>query len=227
MTKRIWITRTEPSASRLAKKIDELGYITVVGPVFEINPIASSEPSIDTDVWVFVSGHAAFHATTCSWDQNKPMIAVGPATAAQLETLGNSPLVPAVHSSEGIYELIRTRFARGLQITIVCGNDGRKDLAKWLEQDGYRCCEWVVYDRRFTDVNIGREPLDAIVVSSAVALSRVRKQFADWSTVSIPLVVPTPRYVELAESLEFNNIRVAAGASDIATIDALNAIFGG
>ena len=225
MTKQIWITRTEPGANRLATKLLELGYKPLVAPVYEIIPVLSSTPHLKTDLWVFVSTHAVSHAANRPWDKTKPTIAVGPSTAAELELFGISPLVPVQHSSEGIYDLIRSRFTRGIQVTIVAGRDGRKHLAQWLELDQYSCNVWIVYERKATDVQIGNTPLDAILVGSTVALSNVRQQFTSKKSVSIPLVVPSPRYVELAKSMQFNDVRVAKGSSDTAIIAALNALF--
>lgn len=225
MTKTIWITRTEPGASLLAAKLQKSGYNPLVAPIFEIIPVRSSVATLETDVWVFVSTHAVNQVSKEQWDKTKPTVAVGPTTAAQLEPFGIRPLVPSQHSSEGIYDLIHSRFAPSLQITIVAGRGGRKDLISWLDSDGYSCNEWIVYDRKATEFQIGNTHLDAIVISSAVTMSNVRKQYTSKSFVSIPLVVPSPRYAELAKSMQFNNVRIADGPSDAATIDTLNAIF--
>lgn len=227
MTKKVWITRTEPSASRLATTLQQSGYDPLVAPVMEIIPVGSSLPSADTDIWVFVSSHAVHQVSKRPWDKTKTTIAVGPTTAAQLKPLGISPLVPSQHSSEGLYELIRTRFAHDLRITIVAGRSGRKDLIKWLNSDGYCCQEWIVYDRKSTDFQIGDEHVDAIVITSAFALSNVRKQYSSERFVSIPIVVPSPRFAELAKSMQFHDVRIADGPTDTATLDALNATFVG
>lgn len=225
MTKTVWITRTEPSASRLATTLRQSGYHPVVAPVMEIVPVGSSSPLGDTDLWVFVSSHAVYQVSKRQWDKTKTTIAVGPTTATQLKQLGVSPLVPSRHSSEGIYELIRARFTPEFRITIVAGRSGRKDLVKWLDSDGFCCKEWIVYDRKSTDFQIGDEHVDAIVITSAFALSNVRKQYSNESFVSIPIVVPSPRYVELAKSMQFHDVRLADGPTDTATLDTLNAIF--
>ena len=225
MTRRVWITRTEPSASRLATTLQHAGYDPLVAPVMEIIPVGSSLPSGDTDIWVFVSSHAVHQVQKRQWDKTKTTIAVGPTTATQLEQLGISPLVPSQHSSEGIYELIRARFTPEFRITIVAGRSGRKDLIEWLDSDGFCCNEWIVYDRKSTDFQIGDEHVDAIVITSAFALLNVRKQYSSESFVSIPIVVPSPRYAKLAKSMQFHDVRIADGPTDTATLDALNATF--
>lgn len=224
MTKRIWITRTEPGASRLASKLLESGYQPITAPVFEIEGVSSPTP-LDTDLWVFMSSHAVSHAASHQWDKTKPVIAVGPATAAQFESMRVHPLVPSQHSSEGIYDLIRSRFKTGLNVTIVAGRDGRKDLGVWLSGDGYVCQEWIVYERKPASVQLPTSDLDAIVVASGAAISEIRQQFASLSSVSIPLVVPSPRDAELAKSMQFTTVLIAEGASDDAIVSSLEDLF--
>ena len=225
MTNHIWITRTEPGASRLAKKLLELGYKVFTAPVYEIEEVKSSAPPKDTNLWVFVSAHAACLSADRQWNKSLPAIAVGPTTAAQLISIGIHPLVPDEHSSEGVFNLIRNRFNHGLSVTIVTGREGRKDLGSWLNSEGYCCNEWIVYERKPTDVRIGNTRLDAIIIASMDALSKVRQQFDSKACVSIPLVVPSPRYVGLATSMQFSTVLIADGASDIAVINALQDFF--
>lgn len=225
MTKRIWITRTEPGASRLASQLLESGYQPITAPVFEIEPVHSSLPQRNTDLWVFVSAHAVCHSATRRWDKTKPVIAVGPATATKLESIKIHPLVPSRHSSEGIYDLIRSRFKNGLRVTVVSGRDGRQDLSEWLNDDGYVCKKWIVYVRKPTKVQVPTSTLDAIVVASGAAISEVRQQFASLSVVSIPLIVPSPRDEELAKSMQFSTVLIAEGASDNAIFRSLGDLF--
>ena len=56
-------------------------------------------------------------------------------------------------------------------------------------------------------------------------LQRYVNSFDSKRSVSIPLVVPSPRYVELAKSMRFSTVLIAAGASDIAIINALQDFF--
>ncbi|MYD46750.1 MAG: uroporphyrinogen-III synthase [Gammaproteobacteria bacterium] len=225
MTKRIWITRTEPGASRLASKLLETGYQPITAPVFTIEPVQSPTPRIETDLWVFVSTHAVSHAANHQWDKTKPVIAVGPATASQFESMLVQPLVPSQHSSEGIYDLIRSRFKTGLRVTIVSGRDGRKDLRTWLSDDGYECDEWIVYERKPSRIQVSTSQLDAIVAASGAAVSEIRQQFATLSSVSIPVVVPSTRDAELAKSMQFSTVLIAEGASDDAIVNSLSDLF--
>ena len=225
MTKRIWITRTEPGASRLASKLLESGYQPITAPVFAIEPVQSPTPRIDTELWVFVSTHSVSHAANRQWDKTKPVIAVGPATASQFESMQVQPLVPSQHSSEGIYDLIRSQFKTGLRVTIVSGRDGRKDLRTWLSSDGYDCDEWIVYERKPTRVQVSTSQLDAIVAASGAAISEIRQQFATPSSVSIPLVVPSPRDAELAKTMQFTTVLIAERASDDAIVSSLEDLF--
>lgn len=226
MTINVWITRTEPGASRLAVKLRNVGYSPLVAPIFDIVPVSTSVPSVQPDVWVFVSVHAVNHASRYAWDQTIPVVVVGPATAAALKPFGVDPLIPSHQSSEGMYNLIRTCLAPERPVTVVAGRDGRKDLIRWLDSDGYRCSEWIVYERKATDFQIGATHVDAIVVNSAVALASIREQYSSLKNVSIPLVVPSHRYAELAESLRFENVITAENASDEATLNTLKKIFG-
>lgn len=225
MTKRIWITRTEPGASLLASKLRESGFNPISKPVFEIQPVHSLAPPNDSDLWIFVSRHAVSNVSKRQWDRTKPTIAVGPTTAAQLESMKIHTLVPSRHSSEGIYDLIRSQFSPGLRVTVVAGRGGRKDLVEWLNRDGYICQEWIVYERIPTKVRVQTSLLDAIVIASAAAISEVRQQFTNAHSVSVPLVVPAPRDAEVARLMQFNTVLIAAGASNTAIISTLKHYF--
>ena len=223
---RIWVTRTEPGASRLAGALEAVGHEGWVRPVLRIEQVPTSPPGGAFDLTVFLSEHAVHGAFANGW-VTTPALAIGPGTQAALAGYGIRAAVPDAASSEGIAE-----FLAGdppARVLLAAGAGGRNVLAGLLGELGSTVAEWNPYRRAPV-----REPLppnvriDAIVAGSAGGL-RVAADlwFASGQSAATPLVAPSVRIGDAARALGFERVFVSSGADAAATVATLGAIASG
>ncbi len=224
---RVWITRTEPGASRLGSFLKSKGYTPVVAPVMEIHATNEPRPSKWMDLWVFVSTHAVSHAVSSGWSASGTCVAVGSATAEVLKDHVSDVVVPKVQSTEGLLELILHEFAPSTSVCIVAGRDGRPDLETGLSESGYDVNTWLAYRRCPTQFNVDLEGIDAVLIGSGAAISPVIESLrasqiplAKWPHI----VVPSERVANFARNRGLGNVFVAQGASKEAVLHALSAL---
>ena len=107
--RRIWITRAEPGASRTAARLTALGLHPVVTPLLEIRPIPVAAPDLsEVAAIAFTSrnGVAAFAALSARRD--RPVFAVGEATAAAAREAGFVEVRSAAGDLDALARLIRS-----------------------------------------------------------------------------------------------------------------------
>lgn len=225
--KRVWVTRTEPGASRLGSFLKSKGYVPFVAPVMEIHATDDPRPRKSIDLWVFVSTHAVGHAVSSGWSTSGKCVAVGTATADALKAHVSDVAVPRVQSTEGLLELIQRVFVTNTSVCIVAGRGGRTDLEKGLREHGYDVNTWLAYKRCPTQFNVKLEGIDAILIGSGAALSPVMDTLrksqipcAKWPHI----IVPSERIANFAKTQGLGNVFVAQGASKEAVLQALSAL---
>ena len=164
---RVWITRTEPGAARLAAAIEQLGLSALVAPVLHIEPRRTRPPQGPFDFALFVSEHAVVHAAGNGWRRAPwrgcPTAAIGAATSAALRAHGVEPCMAAQADAAGVVQALPALPATTL---IVKGEGGRDLLQRELRRDGGTVVEWDVYRRAIVQPDLADEAIDAIVASS-------------------------------------------------------------
>ena len=214
---RIWVTRTEPGATRLAEALKAAGHDAWVRPVLRVEHVPAPLPSGAFDLTVFLSEHAVRAALAKGW-QRTPALAIGPATQAALDEHGIAAAIPDVASSEGIAaHLAETSVSRVLLAT---GEGGRDALPGMLAERGTSVVAWRLYRRRpERDPLPAGQGIDAIVAGSAGGL-RVAADlwFASGRGGSVPLIVPSARVAEAGREIGFTRILVGPGAGVHATV---------
>ncbi len=225
MRKSVWVTRSEPGATKLGKTLEQNGYCAVVDPVFSIEKLEDRTPPPATEVWIFVSVHSVVHSLDLVEDESKPCIAIGPATASKLRGMGLDSLVPKEHNSESIRTLMREHFVP-CKVTIVAGVDGRTELSEWLNEDGFEVETWLVYQRIPNQLTQSVANIDAVIFASSAAIPIASEHLRQVSSdndgcLSICCVVPSNRCAHIADTYGFTNVCVAESASDQATLAAL------
>lgn len=222
---KVWVTRSEPGAGRLARALEEAGYKVLQAPVLNIEPLDCSTPTEPATVVVVLSEHAASRyvaSKLAARAADTPHIAVGPRTGAYLEQHGLTVTVPSHATSEGLLEMAELRTLQaGDCVWIACGVGGRDLLEATLR------CRCTVH-RLELYRRIAVERLDAclvsvdtIVASSAAALQTVHELWPGDSDVLI--VTPSHRVAQAAHALGFTNVRVADGAGPAAVERSLRA----
>ena len=209
--KRVWITRTEPGASRFAKVMRAAGFAPVVLPVLTIARTDEVAPVGHFDAAVFVSEHAAGYAGELNLDNETRLVAIGRATQTELERQGRRVAV-TVPSSDALiarWQASETRAPLG-RLVLVKGEGGRATLPVALA----RYSELTVWDayRRETQTVARPDSLGAIVCSSGDGV-RAMALADEARNQSLPLIVPSARVAAIAVELGYRNTHITEGAA--------------
>ncbi|MEM9741462.1 MAG: uroporphyrinogen-III synthase [Pseudomonadota bacterium] len=230
----IWITRTEPGASRLAHALTTNGYRTLKAPVLRIEPRPpKSSLRSRYDLVIVVSEQAVRWAPEPLWDRAAQVVAIGPRTAAALADAGVNSSYPTLATAEGLLDgPLRAQLQAGQSVALVRGVGGRGVLPGALRAAGLVLDELVVYERirrpaaeieRNADGNLS--PLEPGTIGALVASSGDGLQHAlslAPHAVDVPVLVPSRRVERLAESLGVHQPVLCDGAGNEAVLAALN-----
>ena len=220
---RIWVTRTQPGADRLAAALRNAGHDVHVAPVLAISPTSQPPPEGRFDFVLFVSEHALRCAAAGGWRDaawaHCPSAAIGRVGEAMLREFGIVPCLNGLADAKSVTTALPNTPQRSL---IVKGQGGRQLLQNWLRDRGSTVVEWDVYRRRSTAPNMAGEAMDAIVVASAEGLvATAEAWFAANGDPAVRLFVPSERIARCAARLGFGNIVVTLGANAEATVAAM------
>lgn len=248
----VLVTRPEGQADSLARAIVAAGGKAIKLPLLGIQPI--SEPaamdvlrelvqSLDRyDLLVFISTNAARHGIEWIdryWPQfpaGVEVMAVGPATAAELAPLGCPVQVsPSGMQSEDLLALPRLQQVRGQRIGLIRGAGGRELLAETLRARGAMVDYLEVY-RRTEPAPEGDTAARIIAAGRVNAICVTSGQILDslvhlvdirrTGVMAMPLVVPSERIRQRALSLGFEKVFTSDGATDGAMLATLDRVAG-
>lgn len=220
---RVWVTRTEPGASRLGTRLADAGFDAWVRPVLDIEPIAAPPPAGQFALTVFLSGHAVEFALRNGW-ASTPALAIGKSTRRALARHGIKARTPELSSSEGIISALADDPPQS--VMIAAGEGGRSVLEQWLAERGIPAVKWCLYRRVAVSGSLApAEAIDAIAGSSVAALRVVADMwFASSRSANVAMLVPSDRVAESAQDLGFARVVVTEGAGDEAVVAALDRI---
>jgi uroporphyrinogen-III synthase len=234
---RVLVTRPAHQADNLCRLIETRGGKAVRLPLLSIVPVPHAvtakrllESARGWDWWIFTSANAVHHARSLGvegWPAN--LAAVGPATAAALESSAAVATPLVAYSSEGLLELPQFHNVAGRSILIVTGEDGLAVLAPALRERGARAEVAEVYRRVALPYEGDRiaetlRAVDAVVITSGQALEhllRLTPEPARKALLQKQLVVPGPRMVEKASELGFRTLIAPEKMSDAGIVQAL------
>ncbi len=216
---RIWVTRTEPGAARLAEALAGHGFDIFNAPVLHIERLRSSAPDGCFDLTVFVSEHAVAAAFANGW-QGGPAMAIGNAAHAALERRGQVPTWSPQRSALDVTNALEPSVPG--RTLVVKGAGGTDTLQRWLESRGGTVVDWDVYRRVANEPAIAHESIDAIVAASGEGLRVIGQLwFAHGRDPKVPLLVPSERVSAIAASAGFAKVITTVGASPMVVVDAL------
>ena len=84
---RVWVTRSEPGASRLAAALRQAGHAPWTAPTLDIERLDAPLPAGLFTLTAFLSEHAVTAAFANGWAPG-PAVAIGAATGADAQALG-------------------------------------------------------------------------------------------------------------------------------------------
>lgn len=222
----LWLTRSEPGASRQADELRAEGHRVLVAPVLQIEATAAPVPSGSADIVIFLSEHAVSHAAAFDFAAAAEIFAVGARTRQALADIGLAARTPDLESSEGLLELPELAAVAGKRVILVAGEGGRSLLAETLRARGARVDEYRCYRRRaVTNLPV---PVAGIRVIVAASGDGLRALAAIWQAAQgdfdVPLLVPSSRVAEIARELRFTRVIVCGGADTRAILSGLKQI---
>lgn len=212
----VWVTRSEPSATRLARRLKQDGHDVVGFPLFEIRSTCLGPPSGRFDIAIFLSQNAV---RMVNLDSLQPMciIAVGPATKSALFSRGKKCVSPPVANSAGVFSWLEPRMSGRERVLIVSGRQGNRELHTALEQMGCEVEDWFVYERSINRFQIEMNPhIDVIEISSVTALDALDSAFRRTKSATARqqrLAVASERIARHALRLGYRKVAVSHGAS--------------
>jgi uroporphyrinogen-III synthase len=246
----ILVTRPKPQGEELCARIEELGGKPIYLPTLEIVPIQDDElfrqqmKSLSQYDWlIFISPQAVFHSV--AWIPQSIGIkfaAIGEGTKNALQAAGFTDITHPLDewTSEGLLKLPCFNSVSGKKIMLVKGAGGRELLADTLMARGAIVTEWVVYRRVLPDMTVDpglfyQQKIDIIICTSGesmrnlikLVLRDVRSTPQDkriTDIFEIPLVVISPRLVQLARELGFKKVSLSSNASHNAIIETIKGI---
>lgn len=219
---RIWVTRTEPGASRLSRRLTCAGHAVLNAPVLNIEATSNVAPTGCFDFVLFVSSHAVERAFATGWGPAlSPGVAAGIGRSAEiaLHRRGIRTRLCGVADAAAVTRALVTPPPRTL---VVKGEGGRDVVQNWVRSHGASAAEWDVYRRVPAKPVLDDERIDAIVAASGDGLREIAEiWFAGGRGGSVHLLVPSSRVAGLAVACGFDNAVVTAGAADDAVVAAL------
>lgn len=223
---RVWITRTQPGADRLARGLARHGHLPWVAPVLNIERVSGNLPESPADDVVFVSEQAVRNAGDLSFCQRARVFAVGERTAAALARRGIEPIVPGRHTSEGLLALDALRDPAGRSVVLVSGAGGRRLIVEELVRRGARVSRFVCYRRLAVEqLEVDPAAIDAIVVSSGDGFTAMAPLwFAARGATTVPVLAPSARVANMGADLAFEQVVECAGADTRAILAGLERI---
>lgn len=241
----VLLTRPRREARTAARALAAAGFAAIRMPL-QATRRAPRSMALDTDLgWaaaatiqVFVSraAVAAAHALARpALARATTRVAVGRATAAALNALGLTALAAPsdAEDSSGVLGLDELQRVSGKRIAIWAAPGGRELIAQTLSARGAEVRAIAVYRR--LPVRPAVAAVRALRRSSAVVLSatsaallreldRLLVQQRLTGLRARPLIVASARIAELATTLGFADVHIAAGASPVALIAAVRAL---
>ena len=221
---RVWVTRSQPGAARMADALTQAGHVPVIGPVFSIQHL-DVEVEGESSVCVVLSGHAILAARRLC--PSHGYLAIGGATARALAEASGLPVAtPDSADSEGVVRWLSDRLVelQAAPVVILTGEGGREVIETFLATSkvAYRRIE--VYRRRLELPAAVPFNTDAIEIASLDALHQVDRLWSSGGgSLDIRLVVVSSRLAEAARSKGFMKVTVSAGPEPRAVIEALGA----
>lgn len=173
----------------------QAGYAPLVLPLTEIRactPDLPPESITDVDALAITSANALRHAPTRLIEslKDRPLYAVGDATAAEARQLGFSDVISAQGAVDDLAALIREREEPGARLIYLAGRERTGDLEGKLAAGGLRCnvieaysAHVVSYPTELIRDAINGRMVDAVLFHSALSADaftdRVLPEFSE------------------------------------------------
>ncbi|RKF22110.1 uroporphyrinogen-III synthase [Alginatibacterium sediminis] len=247
MKPNVLVLRPEPQNKQCRKVLLEAGYQPIGQPLIsfeaghELKLLPTLLPSYQNinQAIIALSPRAVEYANTHlelnhkSWPLAANYFAVGRATHEAFRRCGIESDIAPTQDSEGLFALLEDTGVDLESVLILRAQDGRENLGEWLRARHtavrYLCCYLrVSCEIEPQTIEIWPRQINAVLATSG----QITKQLCQLSSnVSYqnwrqhcPIVVPSLRVAELAQTLGYYRVVVSDGASDEAMLQALQSL---
>lgn len=220
---RVWLSRSEPGASRQGRELRAAGHDVWIAPVFEIAPIEVAATPTSADIVIFLSEHAVRCIRDLGFCQRARVYSIGARTAAVLASKDIQATAAEPATTEGLLAMPEFAEIAGCRVLLVTGEGGRELLYQSLHGQGARVDRHICYRRvARKDFTVTVAEIEAIVAASGDGIKLVAQVwFAANGPTNIPTLVPSQRVALVAEEAGFSRVVRCRGASSQAWIEAL------
>ena len=219
----VWVTRSEPGATRLAGALRAAGHEVLKAPVLEVRPQPFGPVQGPFDLGLFLSVHGVRIAAAELGGAARAVFAVGRRTRSALRAQGFDADVPGIETTEGLLDALGD--VAGKRILIVTGAGGRTLLADALRSRGAGVTRLDVYLRYPLLPEVDTGTVNVIVASSGDGLRQVERVWAACAgDAGTPVLTPSARVAALGAELGFRSVHDCGGADPQAVLRALGQI---
>jgi uroporphyrinogen-III synthase len=218
---RVWVTRAEPGATRTAARLTALGFEPVVAPLLAIRPLTPIVDLTGVAALAFTSVNGVTTFAALSAVRDKPVFAVGDATAEAAREAGFSDVRSASGDARALARLIAGAGFRDAVLSPGAAEPAA-DLAALLA-GVVEVRALAVYEAVETGVP-APAGFDAVLVHSpraARALAMHAQVLGGGALDDRLAVAISPAAAEPLEDLGLREIRIAAAPTDAALIEGL------
>ena len=230
----VLVTRPASQAEEICPLLEALGCNVIRQPLLEIAAVAET-PTIKSqfmnidlfDVVIAISRNAAEMGLLYldqywpQWPVEIDWVAIGPVTAEVMTAQGLEVKMPAGQfDSEGALQMPELTNVAGKKVLIWRGVGGRETLAGTLRERGAEVVYAELYQRLVPEYDeqqwqqtLALKPL--LLVSSGQGLEVIAAQQPRIAESVRGIIAPSLRVAELAKSLGFSKIQIAASAQDV------------
>ena len=231
----VWVTRTEPGASRLAARLERAGYRVVKQPLLRVEGCLDDALSLlaqeaaSFDLIIAVSAHAVRFAMPLilahgpgEAPDGPRWVAVGAQTADALVEFGVQAEVPEAESSEGILSGTVPGDLSGQRVLLLCGVGGRELLALELRRRGADVVRFEAYRRVPATLAAAPSAVDVALIASAEAGNALARLLPNEAGRRLRLVAGSERIAQELTGRGFTAVAVAEGPGNDAMLAAVD-----
>jgi uroporphyrinogen-III synthase len=139
----VLITRPEHQAAETARRVAALGYRPILAPMLQVHRLSAELPD-DAGALLITSANAV--PSLPAWARNRPVLAVGDATAALIRRAGFPHVLSAEGDAQALAATTRRHVPPGIPLLLLAGKDQGADLAEVLSDSGWPVTRAKVYD---------------------------------------------------------------------------------
>lgn len=234
----VWVTRTEPGASRLAERLESAGYRVLNEPLLVVEPVTDSaltaqlERGADAELGIAVSAHAVRLGLPRLRERRAKVLeerwlAVGTRTAEALARFDIRAEVPAVESSEGILSEEILGDVAGKRVLVLCGVGGRELLVDELGRRGAEVVRLEAYRRRAVALPEAvaarvRASVGVVLVASGEIGAPLALAVEEPMRADLAVIAGSERIAHSLRRRGFERLMVATGPDDESMLAALD-----